>query len=60
MCDVRNPMQSRTITRLQETKRGRISVFFDDEFAFSVDKETFARRSLKVGQRFTQAEYEQL
>lgn len=60
MCDVRNPMQNRTITRLQETKRGRISVFFDDEFAFSVDKETFARRSLKVGQRFTQAEYEQL
>ena len=42
MCDVRNPMQSRTITRLQETKRGRISVFFDDEFAPSVD-ETFAR-----------------
>lgn len=51
---------AKTITRLQETKRGRISIFFDDEFAFSVDEETFVRYQLKVGQRYSEQEYEQL
>lgn len=52
--------QVKTITRLQETKGGRMAVFFDDTFDFSVDKETFVRYHLKVGQRYTPAQYEQL
>lgn len=52
--------QIRTITRLQETKRGRMAVFFDDAFDFSVDKETFVKENLRVGKRFTEQEYEQL
>lgn len=52
--------QVKTITRLQETKAGRMAVFFDNAFDFSVDEETFVRYHLKVGQRYTQAQYEQL
>lgn len=52
--------QMRTITRLQETKQGRISVFFDGEFDFSVDEETFVLHHLKVGQRYTEEEYQEL
>ena len=52
--------QMRTITRLQETKQGRISVFFDGEFDFSVDEETFVLHHLKVGQLYTEEEYQEL
>ena len=52
--------QMRTITRLQETKQGRISVFFDGEFNFSVDEETFVLHHLKVGQRYTEEQYQEL
>ena len=52
--------QMRTITRLQETKQGRISVFFDGEFDFSVDEETFVLHHLKVGQRYTEEQYQEL
>lgn len=50
----------RTITALKETKQGRMAVFFDDEFDFSVDEETMVRHKLKVGQKFTPEQYEQL
>lgn len=52
--------QMRTITRLQETKQGRISAFFDGEFDFSVDEETFVLHHLKVGQRYTEEQYQEL
>ena len=37
-----------------------MAVFFDDTFDFSVDEETLLRHKLKVGQKFTPAQYEQL
>ena len=43
----------RTITALKETKQGRMAVFFDDVFDFSVDEETLVGHKLKVGQKFT-------
>lgn len=43
-----------TITRLQETKKGRFSVFADGEFLFSVHKDTFLLRpELAVGRQVT-------
>lgn len=48
----------KTITQLQETKRGRISLFIDGEFDFSVDKETFLKENLCVGKKLTQSAYE--
>ena len=33
----------RTITDLRQTKQGRIAVFFDGEFDFSVDDETLVQ-----------------
>ena len=50
----------KTITALKETRQGRMAVFFDDTFDFSVDEETLLRHKLKVGQKFTPAQYEQL
>ena len=50
----------RTITALKETKQGRMAVFFDDVIDFSVDEETLVRHKLKVGQKFTPEQYEQL
>ena len=47
----------KTITRIQETKRGRISLFIDGEFDFSVDKETFIKTDIRVGKKLTQEEY---
>ena len=46
-----HPQQVRRITALKETKRGRMAVFFDGEFDFSVDDETLLRHDLKVGKR---------
>ena len=45
------PQRVRQITALKETKRGRMAVFFDGEFDFSVDDETLLRHDLKVGKR---------
>lgn len=43
-----------TITQLQETKKGRFSVFADGEFLFSVHKDTFLTRGeLAVGRQVT-------
>ena len=54
------PQQVRRITALKETKRGRMAVFFDGEFDFSVDDETLLRHDLKVGKRLDERAYEQL
>ena len=50
----------RTITDLRQTKQGRIAVFFDGEFDFSVDDETLVQYHLAVGKRYTAGQYEQL
>ena len=50
----------RQITALKETKRGRMAVFFDGEFDFSVDDETLLRHDLKVGKQLDERAYEQL
>ena len=50
----------RTITALRQTKRGRMAVFFDGEFDFSVDDETLLRFDLKVGRKLDEEQYEQL
>lgn len=55
-----HPQQVRQITALKETKRGRMAVFFDGEFDFSVDDETLLRHDLKVGKRLDERAYEQL
>ena len=55
-----HPQQVRRITALKETKRGRMAVFFDGEFDFSVDDETLLRHDLKVGKRLDERAYEQL
>ena len=54
-----HPQQVRRITALKETKRGRMAVFFDGEFDFSVDDETLLRHDLKVGKRLDERAYEQ-
>lgn len=54
------PQRVRQITALKETKRGRMAVFFDGEFDFSVDDETLLRHDLKVGKRLDERAYEQL
>lgn len=35
-----------TLTQIKETKKGRYALFFDGEFAFSLDEDTFAGASL--------------
>lgn len=43
-----------TVTQLQETKKGRFSVFADGQFLFSVHRDTFLQRpELAVGRRVT-------
>ena len=37
------------LTQIKETKRGRLALFLDGEFAFSLDEETFARAALHEG-----------
>ena len=34
------------LTQIKETKKGRMALFFDGEFAFSLDADTFARADL--------------
>ena len=38
-----------TITRIKETKKGRLALFLDGEFAFSLDEATFAAADLHAG-----------
>lgn len=48
----------RIVTRVSQTKKGRMALFFDGEFDFSVDMETFAKQGIQVGKRYTEEEYE--
>ncbi len=48
------------LTKLSPTKQGRMALFFDDEFTFSVDLETLAQYGLQQGRVFTTAELSQL
>lgn len=48
------------LTKLSPTKQGRIALFFDEEFAFSVDLETLAQFGLQKGMEFSEEEYEEL
>ena len=34
------------LTQIKETKKGRLALFFDGEFAFSLDENTFADAGL--------------
>ena len=34
------------LTQIKETKKGRLALFFDGEFAFSLDEQTFADATL--------------
>ena len=34
------------LTQIKETKKGRLALFFDGEFAFSLDEQTFADAAL--------------
>lgn len=50
-----------TITQLQETKKGRFSVFVDGEFRFSVHKDTFLMRNeLAVGSHISVERLEEI
>lgn len=50
-----------TITQLQETKKGRFSVFADGNFLFSVHKDTFLLRpELTVGRQVTAEAMEEI
>lgn len=50
-----------TITQLQETKKGRFSVFADGNFLFSVHKDTFLLRpELAVGRQVTAETLEEI
>lgn len=48
------------LTQCKETKRGRFALFFDGEFAFSLDEETFAGSGLHVGDFLEDWEIEKL
>lgn len=37
------------LTQIKETKKGRLALFLDGEFVFSLDEETFARANLHEG-----------
>ena len=45
-----------TLTAITETKRGRYALFFDGEFAFSLDEDTFAACALHAGDELTETE----
>lgn len=48
------------LTKMSPTKQGRMALFFDEEFAFSVDLETLAIFALQTGMEFTDEEYDEL
>ena len=48
------------ITAIQETKKGRLALFFDGEFAFSLDEETFAGADLHVDDEIDLCQVEEL
>lgn len=48
------------LTKLAPTKQGRMALFFDEEFAFSVDLETLTQFGLQKGMTFSEDEFAQL
>ena len=50
----------KVFTGYEKTKKGRFSLFFDDEFLFSICAETFASVTLKRGKSYTIEEVENL
>ena len=49
-----------TITQIKETKKGRLALFLDGEFAFSLDEETFAAAALHEEDEVEQWRLEEL
>lgn len=49
-----------TITSIEKTKKGRYSLFVDDEFLFSIHKDTFYKSKIKIGLNLSIQELEQL
>jgi len=43
------------LTEIKTTKKGRLALFLDGEFAFSLDEDTFARESLHEGDELDEA-----
>ena len=48
------------LTKLTPTKQGRMALFFDGEFTFSVDLETLTKEALIKGKEFSTEELRQL
>ena len=48
------------LTQIKETKKGRMALFFDGEFAFSLDEATFAAAGLHTGDTLEDWQAEQL
>ena len=48
------------ITRISQTRKGRIALFAGEEFLFSVDDETYVTRRLAEGMVLDEAELDEL
>ena len=48
------------LTKITPTKQGRLALFFDEEFAFSVDLETLAQFGLQKDMELTEEELDEL
>lgn len=48
------------LTKIKETKKGRLALFLDGEFVFSLDEETFARANLHEGDELESWQVEDL
>lgn len=48
------------LTQIKETKKGRLALFLDGEFVFSLDEETFARAKLHEGDELESWQVEDL
>lgn len=54
------PEQPVTITRIQQTRRGRFALFAEEGFLFSLDSETFFTRRIEEGQTLSPGELAEL
>lgn len=48
------------LTQIKETKKGRLALFLEGEFAFSVDEETFVLGGLHEGDELSEQQLEEL
>ena len=48
------------LTQIKETKKGRMALFLDGAFAFSLDEDTFAKAALHEGENLDTARVEEL